>query len=83
MNSYYFKIKTDVGDAVCEFMAKDYDRAFRNMMFACFSDLEGSAFKKRVPDVEDRFRVLLSKYNNRVTIIEEETFNRLNEYQND
>lgn len=85
MNDFYFKILVEGADTYSCFTAKDHKTAVRNALFACFSYLQDkdSKFKLTHPNVEDRYRILYTKYRMRIQDTTKEIFEQEDQYQNE
>lgn len=85
MNDFYFKILVEGEYTYSCFTADNHAAAVRNALFACFSYLEDadSKFKLAYPDVEDRYRILYTKYRMRIQDTTKEIFEQEDQYQNE
>ena len=82
---YYFKVATDTRNYYCCFSAYTYDQAKRNLLFVCFSYKhdDDEPFKIKVPDTEERYKILLNLYSHRINDTTKEIFEEKDQFQND
>ena len=75
MNSYYFKIDSDIGrELYCEFEAESYERAVRNLLFCCFYHKYEERFKN-IKDADTKCEILLDNLH-RIKEVSLEEFNQ-------
>ena len=78
MTEYYFKVRGERRNYYCAINAESANQARRNLLFCCFSykeDME-EPFKRRYPDVTDRYGILLLKHLNKIQEITKRTYDK-------
>ena len=84
MRDYYFKVRGEK-TYYCSISAESYERAKRNLLFACFSYKEGEEepFKTKVPDVDSRWALLDAKYSRRISDSTAKEYEKMDVLQNE